>query len=374
MKRFTLLSMLIILTAVLPPLTAQAQTGSDLIVLNDATPGIDVVVNPSPDTTGVVALEIKNASVTVTDAVGNVVFQAADPDITGLEFSFAPNAGTHTVTVKRLNGAAQAYARITSLAEMQLLSDTLQLVSNSTLASDQEADYPLNASTPSSVVNFTVPTAERAAITARFPGAPVTAQLVNVQENRTVATLTGSLIDGVRFKVAEGTYQLLLQNNNTARDTVANVSVIPAPDGNFESLVAQAEASNTTAMATTASASNTVTTTSACSLTVNASSVNLRSGPGTGYSVLDYAFRGETLPVGGNSTQSDWLLVGTDTGSGWIAGGLGALSGDCTNLTAYDIPYREATTPQVTIQQPQVPVYHDEYDDDHGEYGEYGDD
>jgi uncharacterized protein YraI len=367
MKRFILF--LIILSAALPPISAQAQTDQDLIVLNDSTPGIDVVINPSLNTTGVVALEIGSASVIVTDAVGNVVFQAADPAIAGVEFSFAPNAGTHTLTVERLPGAVQGYVRITSLPEMTPFSETPQLVNASVLTVDQESDFPLNAASPSSVVNFVVPTA--ATVTARFPGAPVTAQLVDTQTNLTLASLNGSLIDGVRFKVADGTYELLLLNNNAARETVANVSVMSPLPSDFDSLVAQAETSNMTALATTAPVNTGTSTVSTCTITINASSVNVRSGPGTGYSVLDYAFRGEMLPVGGMSTQSGWVLVGTDTGSGWLTNEVGMFNGDCTSLTAYDIPYREASAPEVTIQQPAISVYHDDDDDD--EYEEHDD-
>lgn len=365
MKRLTLplsVVMIIILTSALLPLAAHAQTGNDLIVLNDSTPGIDVVINPSPNTTGVIALEIKNASVTVTDAVGNVVFEAADLSIAGVEFSFAPNAGTHTLTVERLPGAVQAYARIAALPEMTSFNVAPQLVDTSTLAADQEADFPLNVNSPSSVIDFAVAGADYATVTSHFPGAPVTAQLVDVQKNRTLATLTGSLIDGVRFTVAEGTYELLLLNNNTARNTVATVSVTHAPQNDFETLVAQAEANGTT-MITTGATANAVST---CMITIGASLVNLRSGPGTGYSVLDDAFRGDLLTVGGVNTQSGWMLVGDGQSSGWISSDLGVLNGDCTNLTVYDVPYREAVAPQVTIQQPQVPVYHE--DDDQGEH------
>lgn len=387
MKRLSLLiSVLTLLALVASALpfsgavqTVRAQSGGDLIVLNDTTPGIDVVINPSPDTTGVVGLEIHNASVTVTDAVGNLVFQTTDPALSGLEFSFAPNAGTHTLTISRLPGAGQGYARIAALAEMSTLGITPELVSSSTLSPAQEADFPLNASAPSSVVQFTAP--DTAVVTARFPGAPVTAQLVDRSGNRTLATLTGSLIDGVRFTMDGGSYDLVLLNNNTARATVANVSIVPAPASDFASLVAQAEASATTTMVNTAPTSSGADSSTAqgtqCSLSVTASSVNLRSGPGMGYSVLDYAFRGDSLAVGGVNPESGWLLVGTESGSAWISNDVGALAGSCNNLTAYNIPYRPAPTPQVTIQQSQVSVYHDDdddHDDDDYDDGEYDDD
>lgn len=380
MKRFTLITaVLIILSASLPLTLAQAQTGGDLIVLNDSTPGIDVVINPSPNTTGVIALEIENVSVTMTDAVGNVVFETNDPDLAGIEFSFAPNAGQHTLIVERLPGASQGYARITPLAEMSAPVNRLELVDTAALALAQEADYPLNAASPSSVVGFAVDNTTPATITARFPGAPVTAQLVNTPDNRVVATLTGSLIDGIRFQVTEGMYELVLLNNNPAQNTVANVSFVPAEESDFDAMVAQAEAANTTTLTTTAAGSSAAVAAPTCTLAISASSVNLRSGPGTGYSVLDYAFRGDVLPVGGISTQSNWLLVGHNDSSGWIAGDLGTLAGSCADLTAYDIPYSEAAAPVVTIQQPQVPVfqdddYGDDYDDDHSDDHDESDD
>lgn len=373
----------LLVAAFAPSSPAQAQSGNglsgDLIVLNDSTPGIDVVVNPSPDTTGVVALEISNASVMVYDAVGNLVFESSDTHIRGIEFSFAPNAGTHTVTVERLPGAVQAYARIGAQAEMTTYDSAPELVRSSTVAMAQEADFPLDSMSPSSAVNFVVPASVTAAVTARFPGAPVTAQLVDVAQTRSLATLSGSLIDGVRLTVDGGSYQLVMVNNNVAKETMANVSLLPARPSDFAVLVAEADASSTTTLASTSSSGvNSGAPVATCNVTVAVSSINLRSGPGTGYSVLDYAFRGESLPVGGTNSGGGWLLVGTDTGSGWMLSNLGMLSGTCDNLTVFDIPYREAATPQVTIQQPQVPVYRDD-DDDYGyddddEYGEYDDD
>lgn len=54
---------------------------------------------------------------------------------------------------------------------------------------------------------------------------------------------------------------------------------------------------------------------------VNGSSVNIRSGPGTGYNVITQVGSGATLPILGSS--SDWYNVGISSGgSGWIAGWL----------------------------------------------------
>jgi uncharacterized protein YraI len=94
----------------------------------------------------------------------------------------------------------------------------------------------------------------------------------------------------------------------------------------------------------------------ACTTTINASSINMRSGPGPGYSVTEFAYRGDELLVGGYNPDHSWVLVGTDSGSAWIASRLGQLSGDCGTLPVFDIPYKNAVEPQVIVQQPEAQV------------------
>jgi N-acetylmuramoyl-L-alanine amidase len=54
---------------------------------------------------------------------------------------------------------------------------------------------------------------------------------------------------------------------------------------------------------------------------VNSSSVNIRSGPGTGYDIITQAGSGSVLPIIG--TSGDWYKVSLSSGgSGWIAGWL----------------------------------------------------
>jgi uncharacterized protein YraI len=364
------------------PLSVSAQEGTDaseLIVLNDATPGIDVVITPSADTTGAVALEVNNVSVMVTDVVGNVVFQATDAHITGMSFQFAPNAGAHTLTIERLPGATQGFVRIVAQPEIMTSGETA-LVSGNALALEQEADFPLSGLVPSSTATISIPEDNQGAITARFPGSPITAQLVNSEDGSIVATLTGSLIDGFSVTVNSGQYEMLLINNDASRETLANIRVNTPQESDFAVLVGATTDTNVVVSDTAQPTASAVDTTSTCAITINTASINLRSGPGTGYSVNEYAFRNETYPVGGVSQEENWLLIGTEDGSAWMNSQLGNLSGDCNNLTVYDIPYRDATTPQVVIQQPQVSIYNDDDDEyehdehDEHEYGEHEDD
>ncbi len=103
-------------------------------------------------------------------------------------------------------------------------------------------------------------------------------------------------------------------------------------------------------------------------------SINLRSGPGTGYSITGYGFRGDQLQVGGTNTDGSWLLVGTQDSSAWMSGSTGTLNGSCSNLAVYDIPYRDAPAPQVSIVTPNSGFGGGEHEGGEHEDGEFEDD
>lgn len=80
----------------------------------------------------------------------------------------------------------------------------------------------------------------------------------------------------------------------------------------------------------------------ACTLTITPASVNLRSGPGTGYSIVDYGYAGETLTVTARHTSELWLQVKQDERDAWVAASLGTLAGDCATLSISTLPLRAA--------------------------------
>ena len=347
--------------------SAHAQDGSQPVVLNDATPGVDIVVSLPPGPTGVVSLEVYDAQVTVTDANGNVVFQTYDPRIHEIELRLAPDTGPYTFSAERMPGVTEAYLTVSSRTEITPMGETL-LVSNpdQPLSTRQSADLPLTASTPAQTAQVSIPQDAEGTIRATFPGAPVTAQVVDA-EGRVLAQLNGSGLDAMSLVVEGGDYEMTLLNTDPARETLANVQVLPALPSELASALpdllpaqasadGQAQAVSQTTGATTGSPADSAATTAAqCTFTINLASVNLRSGPGTGYSVLDYGFRGEQFLVGGLNTEENWALIGLPDGSSaWVARNVGTLSGNCQNLTIYNIPTRDAPPPQVVIQQPSA--------------------
>ncbi len=338
MKRYAVVvvMMAIVASSLLTAQTLFAQNPIDAIALNDGTPGVDVVITPTPDTTGVVSLELAQASVTVVDSLGNTVFQMADARVHKLELRLAPGTGSYTLSAERLPGVAEAYVRITSQADLTEVGQTV-LVDNAQqpLGIQQSLDLPLTGAAPSQVAAFNIPADQQGTLKASFPGAPVTAQVVD-DSGKVLATLLGGGFDGVSMVLDSGSYHLTLLNTNPAQQTVANMEIAQALpsvlDSEIPALVAQ----------------------SACVMTVDTASVNLRSGPGTGYSVMNYGFRNEQFQVGGQSPDGSWLVVATsDGGSAWVSRSMGELSNACDNLAVYDIPYRDAPEPQIIVVQQQ---------------------
>ena len=177
MKRLSLFAFIVALLAMALPTLAQ-QDNPDLITLNDATPAIDVVITLPPDTTGTISLDMALASVTLINANDAVVFTAADERVHGLEFNIVPNSGTHTLTIERLPGVTEAYVSVVSLPEMTV-AGTVELVEGGTLTLNEEAALSLNTDNPGGTVSVEFSVETVGVITATFPGAFATTQLVD---------------------------------------------------------------------------------------------------------------------------------------------------------------------------------------------------
>ncbi len=95
-----------------------AQGGGGLITLDDNTPSVDVNISMPADTTGTVALDVTQTAISLVNDAGNVMLQAADMRVHGLELNIAPNSGAHTLTIKRLPGVVQAAVQVRSLADL----------------------------------------------------------------------------------------------------------------------------------------------------------------------------------------------------------------------------------------------------------------
>lgn len=94
-------------------------------------------------------------------------------------------------------------------------------------------------------------------------------------------------------------------------------------------------------------------------VTLSNSRLNVRSGPSTGYAIVDKAISGDLLPVIGRNAAGDWVQVQLPTAqgsadNGWVATRYLALSGTLDAVpvvTVSSTPSVQATTAQTTAAQ-----------------------
>jgi len=350
--------------------SASAQNIGELITLDDTIPAIDVVISLPDDTTGAVALEFTQVSISLIDASGSRIFYSADARLHALELNIAPNSGLHTLTIARLDGVNKAYVRVSALPEMTI-NGTVAQVNGTEITLNQEVMLTLDSAIPSGKVNIAIPTGTTSALTAKFPGTGATTQLMD-ETGTIVAESFNGHVDGLNMILDGGDYTFTVLGSGISTPVVAGVRIITAESAGFEILQAPTEPVTFTI------GTPPIDNTSSCTATVQSSSVNLRSGPGTGYTVIGYGYRDETYRVGGRNPENNWVVVITPTGeTAWVSAiGVASLNGLCDDLTVFNIPLRNAQASAVIVTTPQPPVItssgtgnttgseHDNHDDD----------
>ncbi len=322
------------------------------------------------DTTGVVTVNVSMAAVTLTDANGGLVFSSADPRVHYVELSIAPNSGSHTLTVQRLPGEALATVEIGSQADLTIAATTQDvLVDTRATGAQQPQQHTLSLDTthPADQVSLDVQPDTTGLVTASFPGATASSQLTD-SSGLLIATSSRD-VDGYNLVLDGGRYDLSVQANAANGSIAANVSVTSSDQ--FTLLGAPQAAAVPAAAQSVPMAPN-------CTATVAISSVNLRSGPGTGYSILNAGLQGNQYAVGGLNPEQNWVVVGlSDGSSAWVSRDLTQMNGDCGQLPVFNIPLRDApaAAPVVVQVMPSSPSvssstssYHeDEHEGDHHE-------
>lgn len=325
----------------------------DVIILDSATPSIDAVIALPLDTTGGVDVELAGASLTLYNDAGDIVLQVADARVHRVQFNLMANTGDHTLRLERLTNVDTALVQVTSIAEF-LLEPTSQQVNNNTISVDQSTDVLLDSANPNTTLDIVIPSGMLGSFTTIVPNAQTMSQFTDVNNTVMATSMTGH-INGLSILVDEGNYQYTVLDTDVSDETIANVRLtsydisqtpilnVPQTDNNTTT--------DTTVVENTASTQNI-----ACNASILVSSVNLRSGPGTGYSVIDYGFQTEVYPVGGINAQDNWIVVGlNDSQSAWMTKGAVNLNGSCDNLTVFNVPYREAQPAEVIIV-PSAPI------------------
>jgi uncharacterized protein YraI len=227
-------------------------------------------------------------------------------------------------------------------------------------------------------VTVSIPAETSGLLTASYYGTAATTQLVD-QNGVVIAESTAGHVDGLNFVLTEGNYQFTMLASNLTTPVTVGIRALAASDGGFANLAAQNAVTQVATVNETSIAS--------CTATIAMSSVNLRSGPGTGYSIIGYGYRAEEYVVGGRNSENSWVVIGTPDGqSAWISSSVAQFEGSCSDLVVFNVPTRDAQPPQIVVSTSQpnivyVPApstnnaapsvtttYHnDEDEDDHDE-------
>lgn len=341
MKRLLVLSLFISSLFLAMPVLASEDT---VITLDDASPSVDVVITLPLDTTGTIAINMSMAAVTLKDESGNIVFHAADERLHALELNIAPNTGQHTLTVERLPGVTTAYVSIKGVDSLTINGQSSP-VNTSPISYNQTSSLALDSSNPNGTVNVSIPADNTGVVTASFVGANATTQFVD-SNGVVVAYSFAGHIDGLSLLVDGGDYSMNILGSGLNASIGASVRVMPTNEAGFMLM----DIPQTAEQTTSTSDANT------CTATILVSSVNLRSGPGTGYSVLQYGYNGDTYPVGGQNTDGSWVVIGTNDSSAWISSNTAQFNGNCNALTVFNVPYREAQVPQIILSTPEPQI------------------
>ena len=222
MKRNMSIILLIALLAAVPvPAFAQMTTASDVILLNDASPNLEAVITPVAGSTGVIQIEVADASVTILNPNGDAVFRTLHPSVQSVAVNFAPDAEAHTVVVERLPNATESYVRLNGLPQMPTAENTVA-VAGDTLADGQATELALNDTTPS-VIMWNVE--QSSTLSAHFADPNTRAEIVDTQTNQVIGQLDNAAqIDGFSITLETGSYALAMQGQSLASlDLVSSV-------------------------------------------------------------------------------------------------------------------------------------------------------
>ncbi len=334
-----------------------AQASGEVMPLNDATPAIDIIVTPQPGASGALSLDLSGASVLVNDAAGQVVLQMADKRVHQLELRFGPSSSTYTVTLERLPGLGEAYVSATPIDDLTAVASYADTNQNN-LQIGQGLDALISSA---STVDFTVPAGAYGRLVSSFAGGALSGSVVDAT-GVNVARLNPSLIDGISLTLEGGNYAVNLASADASVDTQTAISVTMSaapvlPQPMVVSTVPATPAPQAVA----------------CTIQLTAV-VEVRTGPGTTYSLLGRAPRGITLLVGGVSPQRDWILVGDGQTSGWVQGVPGQVAGDCTQVPTLDVAAPQSSVAPAASAQNTTSATTGEHEDGADEAHESGHD
>jgi hypothetical protein len=343
-----------------------AQDSNPPIILNANTPSVDIVVSGDNGAPGVVYIEMNGVHASLRDANGNELLSVIDKRITELAIQIAQGTAPQTLHLELLPGIEQAQLRITAQSALPIVNTRPQANADVQPVSSGEIIQNKVALAPAQTIPVSVSDTSNL-LSVEVPGSPATVQLTDDKGAVLMTSSTGKEITGLSVRLDKGSYSLSLASADLNNPSEALMTLSQAPVLTLTADNAQSGNSQQSAVLP-----------QSCTATVNVSSMNLRSGPGTAYSVLGSVSQTTNLVVGGVNREGGWILVKGPNGTAWIAQSSATLNGGCGTLPKFDIPLRNYVPQAADPAQPAQggnngnsgEHHEDEHHENEGEHSE----
>ena len=321
----------------LRPANAQNSENS-VIILDDSSPGANVIVTLDNNAPGAVNIEMANAQVVLTDAINTNVLTINDKRVKAFSFQLRQGAPTHILHFTRIAGAKTAQIYLQALATLPAIAEVLPNINtvNDSLPSSNLSTVHL---APATSIPVTINDLTNM-LNIQLADQPAMVQMVDANGTMILTkTAADNTLSALTITLSPGPYVLNVANSDTAAQSDLHVALSTAPTSQLMLLVP----TETPIPAP-------------CTAQVTSPSANIRSGPGTGYSILSVGYKNDIETVGGVNTQGDWLLVQTKTATGWISTQVTTTVGECSHLTAFNIPTMNAALATPVVPLPSVGI------------------
>lgn len=315
---------------------AQQSTNS-LITLDDSSPTANVVVTLDNNAPGVVYVEMNGAQATVTDTVSPDTLVIRDKRVSAFSFQLRQGAPTHILRLERLTGVPSAQVYIQAEAALPPIIGASQAVSFLASGATGSTSATMHVA-PAAMVPVTISGSSNM-LSVQFADQPETMQLFDGSGTIILTKDPDNALGGLTINLAPGQYNLSIANSDPSTQSDIHLGLSTPPTSQLALL---APAATPTIVP--------------CSAHIVATTVNLRSGPGVGYSILGYGYQNDVMVVGGVNSQGGWLLVQTKVGAAWVSAQTVATNGNCSGLTAFNIPLRGAPVSVTVTAQPNPVV------------------
>ncbi|MCC6801356.1 MAG: SH3 domain-containing protein [Anaerolineae bacterium] len=264
----------------------------------------------------------------VTNPAGVEILIAPNPSgLTSLENDASfPDAGTYLIEVSGENGSTGQF--VLSLQPGAALPEPVDLAIN------QSITDTVGGNTSVRLYRFATPS-DDALVLAIFPAKPDTGVLVSLYDEdaaRTVASHDATL-GGVAYQLpAQQRHFRLEVRAGGAEDSTYSICL-----GNCGNGLLSAE---TTAEPQVVEVAETPEVVAAiCTVaSTTGGSINVRSGPGTQYTIVGNLAAGTSLPALGQLAGGSWFQVNVNGDIGWVAASVTRLDGDCGSLPTVAAP------------------------------------